>query len=159
VEPEWLDAREDRAWRGFVFAHQQLVAYLNRRLQESGLSGPDYEILSALTATDGDCLPARELCAVLHWEKSRLSHQLRRMENDGLVGREPNPNDARSTLVRLTPAGRAAIERAAPDHVAEVRRHFVDQFTAAELDTIATLHERLLDHVATLGDSPAGEAP
>ena len=42
MEPNWLNAREARAWRAFVDAHDQIEVHLNRRLQESGLSGADY---------------------------------------------------------------------------------------------------------------------
>jgi DNA-binding MarR family transcriptional regulator len=160
VAPNWLNPDEDRAWRAFVFAQRQLVARLNRSLQESGLSGPDYDVLVVLSSLDGDSrMTARELCSTLDWEKSRLSHQLRRMQQDGLISRELNPDDARSTMVRLLPAGRAAIEKAAPRHVQDVRRNFIDLFTPAELDTIATLSERIMRHLATPEGIPAeGEA-
>jgi DNA-binding MarR family transcriptional regulator len=155
VNPTWLDAREARAWQAFVYAHQQIEAHLNRRLQRSGLSGSDYEVLAVLSALDDGRMPAHALCKALSWEKSRLSHQVRRMQTDGLISREPNPDDARSTLVCLLPAGRAAIEKAAPGHVEDVRRNFVDLFTPAELDMLATLNERVLHHLATNHDSPA----
>jgi DNA-binding MarR family transcriptional regulator len=159
MEPNWLSPDEDRAWRAFVFAQRQLVAHLNRGLEASGLSGADYAVLVALSAIDGDRMSARELCTTLDWEKSRLSHQLRRMQQDGLISRELNPDDARSTMVRLLPAGRAAIERAAPRHVQDVRRNFINVFTPAELDTIATLNERIMRHLATPDGIPAdGEA-
>jgi DNA-binding MarR family transcriptional regulator len=70
------------------------------------------------------------------------------MQERGLIVREPNPDDARSVLIRLLPAGRRAIENAAPAHVQHVRRHFVDLFTPAELDTLAALNERVLRHLA-----------
>jgi DNA-binding MarR family transcriptional regulator len=73
------------------------------------------------------------------------------MQKRGLVSREPNPDDARSVMIRLLPAGRLAIEDAAPAHVEHVRRHFVDLFTPAELDTLAELNERILRH---LDDEP-----
>ncbi|RDH80180.1 MarR family transcriptional regulator [Mycolicibacterium moriokaense] len=157
MEPNWLSPREDRAWRAFMHAHHQLVAHLNRGLQESGLSGADYEVLAVLSGHDGDRMSAQDLCNTLNWEKSRLSHQIRRMQQDGLISREPNPDDARSTIVRLLPAGRAAIEKAAPEHVADVRRNFIDLLTPAEQDTIATLNERILNHLATDDDFPAGD--
>jgi DNA-binding MarR family transcriptional regulator len=100
-------------------------------------------------------MPAHALCNALGWEKSRLSHQVRRMQQDGLVSREPNPDDARSTMVCLLPAGLAAIEKAAPKHVEDVRRNFIELFTPAELDVLAALNERVLHHLATSGDSPA----
>jgi DNA-binding MarR family transcriptional regulator len=159
MEPNWLNAREDRAWRAFMHAHHQLVAHLNRGLQESGLSAADYEILAVLSAFDGDRMRACDLCDALGWEKSRVSHQLRRMQKDGLVSREPNPDDARSTLVCLLPAGRAAIEKAAPRHVEDVRRNFINVLTPAELDMLATLNERVLHHLATNENSPAEDEP
>jgi len=159
MEPNWLNAREDRAWRAFIDAHDQIEVHLNRRLQESGLSGADYSVLASLSALDGGRMPAHALCNALGWEKSRLSHQVRRMQKDGLISREPNPDDARSTIVCLLPAGRAAIEKAAPGHVADVRRNFIDLFTSAELDMVATLNERVLHHLATNYDSPTQDEP
>lgn len=152
MEPNWLSRREDRAWRAFMHSHHQLVAHLNRGLQKSGLSGADYEILAVLSSHDKGRMPAHELCNTLGWEKSRVSHQVRRMQNDGLIDREPNPDDARSTIVRLLPAGRTAIEKAAPRHVSDVRRNFIDLFTPAELDMLAALSERILVHLTEADD-------
>jgi DNA-binding MarR family transcriptional regulator len=159
MEPNWLNAREDRAWRAFVYAHYQLEVHLSRRLQQSGLSGADYEVLAVLSALDGDRMSARDLGNALVWEKSRLSHQVRRMEKDGLISREPNPDDARSTMVCLLPAGRAAIEKAAPGHVEDVRRNFIDLMTPAELDMLAALNERILHHLTKDDDSPVEDEP
>ncbi len=140
-----------------MHAHHQLAVHLNRGLQESGLSGADYEVLAVLSAHDGDRMPARDLCIALGWEKSRVSHQLRRMQKDGLISRGPNPDDARSTMVCLLQTGRDAIEKAAPRHVQDVRRSFIDLLTPAELDMLATLNERILDHLATNHDSAADD--
>jgi DNA-binding MarR family transcriptional regulator len=149
TEPHWLDAREDRAWRAFVHARHRLSVRLNRLLlQDCGLIGADYEVLAVLSEHPKGRMPAQEMCALLQWEKSRLSHQVRSMEEQGLVVREPNPADARSVMIRLLPPGRRAIRAAAPQHVHEVRRHFIDLFTPAELDTLAALNERILQHLA-----------
>jgi DNA-binding MarR family transcriptional regulator len=148
-EARWLDRREDRAWRSFMHAHNQLTLRLRRDLlQDSRLSGADYEILAVLSEHPTERMPAQELCAVLQWEQSRLSHQVRGMEKRGLVVREPNPADARSVVVCLLHAGRRTIEDAAPQHVHSVRQHFIDLFTPAELDTLAALNERVLHHLA-----------
>ena len=159
MEPNWLSPGELRAWRAFVDARHQVGVHLDRGLQESGLSGADYEVLALLSDHDGDRMPAHELRSALGWEKSRLSHQVRRMQKDGLISREPNPADARSTIVGLLPAGRTAIEKAAPGHVADVRRNFIDLLTPEELEMLATLNERILHNLATNDDSPAEDAP
>jgi DNA-binding MarR family transcriptional regulator len=159
MQPNWLNPRELRAWRAFIDARHQVGLHLNRGLQQSGLSGVDYEVLALLSDHDGDHMSSQELCNALSWEKSRLSHQVRRMHTDGLISREPNPDDARSTLVCLLPHGRAAIKSAAPRHVADVRRNFTDLLTPAELDLLADLNERILRHLATDDDSPAEDEP
>jgi len=149
TEPDWLDAREDRAWRAFMHARHRLNASLNQHLlQDSGLSEADYEILAVLSEHPTGQLSAQELGGLVQWEKSRLSHQVRRMQERGLIVREPNPADGRSAMICLLPAGRRAIEDAAPQHVHNVRRHFIDLFTPAELDTFAALNERVLHHLA-----------
>jgi DNA-binding MarR family transcriptional regulator len=149
TEPDWLDPREDRAWRAFMHARHQLNTLLNQHLlQDSGLSDADYEILAVLSEHPTGNMPAQELGALVQWEKSRLSHQVRRMQERGLLVREPNPADGRSALICLLPAGRRAIEDAAPQHVHNVRRHFIDLFTPAELDTFTALSERVLHHLA-----------
>ena len=149
TEPDWLDPREDRAWRAFMHARPRLAMRLRRHLlEDSGLDEADYEILAVLSEHPTGRMTAQELCALLQWEKSRLSHQVRGMQEQGLIARESNPADARSTMIRLLPAGRRAIEDAAPQHVHNVRRHFIDLLTPAELDTLAALNERVLRHLA-----------
>lgn len=162
TEQSWLDPREDRAWRAFRHANDQLLLRLHRHLlQDSGLTQADYVVLAALSEHPAGRMPARELCASLQWEKSRLSHQVRRMQERGLIVREPNPADGRSAMICLLPAGRRAIKDAAPQHVHNVRRHFIDLFTPAELDTLAALNERVLRHLAeeTFPEKPTPDEP
>ena len=132
-----------------MHAHHQLAVRLNRLLlQDFGLTEADYEILAVLSEHPTGRMPAQELSALLQWEKSRLSHQVRRMQQQGLIAREPNPADARSAMICLLPAGRHAVENAAPQHVDNVRQHFIDLLTPAELDMLAALNERVLRHLA-----------
>ena len=147
--PHWLDVKDDRAWRSFVHAHHRLESRLHRHLlQDSGLTAADYEVLAVLSEHPTGRMPARQLSALLAWEKSRLSHQVRRMEERALIARDPNPEDARSVVIRLLPAGRRAIKRAAPQHVEHVRQHFIELFTPAELETLTALNERVMRHLA-----------
>jgi DNA-binding MarR family transcriptional regulator len=162
TEPHWLAPREDRAWRAFRHVHHQLALRLSRHLlEDSGLTEADYEILAVLSGHPAGHMPAQELGAVVQWEKSRLSHQVRRMQERGLIAREPNPADGRSAMICLLPAGRRAIEGAAPQHVHNVRRHFIDLFTPAELDTFTALNERVLRRLAeeALPGEPTPDRP
>jgi DNA-binding MarR family transcriptional regulator len=139
-DARWLAADEQRAWRGWLDAHAGLSARLNRELQaSSGLSLSDYDVLVHLTDVPAGRLRAFELGDGLQWEKSRVSRQVARMAERGLVAREASPEDGRGAYVVLTPAGRQAIEEAAPGHVELVRRLVFDGLTAQQVRTLATV--------------------
>ena len=87
---------------------------------------------------------ARELTGVLGWGKSRLSHQVSRMADRGLVTKQKCDSDRRGAYVVVTRPGRGVIKAAAPGHVAAVRRLFVDRLTAAQLDAIGDAAEIVL---------------
>ncbi|MBB5953951.1 DNA-binding MarR family transcriptional regulator [Saccharothrix tamanrassetensis] len=148
-EPRWLDEREARVWRAYLDLNRELPAVLERRLvRDSGLSNADYSLLVPLSEAPDGLVRSRELGAMVGWERSRLSHQVGRMEKRGLVVREECAEDARGSMVRLTPAGRAAIEAAAPSHVAAVRRYLFDVLTDEELDVLGRAFGRVLDRIA-----------
>jgi len=145
AEPRWLSDREQHAWRQFLLMQSEIRDLLGSRLQkEIGLSGADYEVLVNLSeAPDGQLRPS-ELVGAMRWEKSRISHHVTRMESRGLVKRMPCPTDQRGSLVVLTPAGRRAIEQAAPQHVEHVREAFIDVLTPDQLDALTEISETIL---------------
>jgi DNA-binding MarR family transcriptional regulator len=88
AEAPWLDAREQRAWRAFLDVCRELLAELNRQLtRDAGLSGADYELLVPLSETPEGRMRPRDLGRQVDWDRSRLSHQIRRMQERGLVVR------------------------------------------------------------------------
>jgi DNA-binding MarR family transcriptional regulator len=129
-ETRWLDEREARMWRSYVHMQRAIGQAIERQLAEEGLSGADYELLVPLSEAPDHVLRARDLGRGVGWDRSRLAHQLRRMEQRGLVRRFDCPTDARGTMVELTPAGLELITTAAPGHVETVRRCFVDLLDA-----------------------------
>jgi DNA-binding MarR family transcriptional regulator len=145
MSTKWLTDGEERAWRTFLRLQASLGVELNRQLQnDSGLSLADYDVLVQLTDTPSGRLRPYELQKVLHWEQSRVSHQLSRMQRRGLVERIDCEDDGRGAWIELTATGRAAIEAAAPGHVAIVRRLIVDNLTRDQLSTLEGLAERIL---------------
>lgn len=153
ADPRWLDDREAKAWRGFIAMGGQLTARLNRHLlRDAGLSGGDYAVLVGLSEAPEGRLRAFELGRALDWEKSRLSHHLTRMEGRGLISRAECATDARGAFVVITEKGRAAIEAAAPHHVEDVRRLFVDALTPDQLDALAQISDAVLARLAADGD-------
>src|SRR4051795_8337282 len=134
---QWLTVDEQRAWRGLVQMTSRLDARLNRELQQvSGLSLADYDVLVLLTEAPDGRLRVFELAEDLQWEQSRLSHHLARMQRRGLVAREECTTDRRGAFVVLTGAGRDAIEKAAPAHVATVRQLIFDGLSKEQVATL-----------------------
>ena len=158
AEARWLDEREQRAWRGLMTMQDGLAEFIERQLRNRcGLSGPDYQVLAHLSEAPAGRLRSFELGELLRWEKSRLSQHLGRMGNRGLVTRERCQTDQRGAVIAITARGRELIEAAAPQHVADVRAAFIDQLTPAELETLATIGDKVRDRLATLAAAPAGE--
>ena len=136
----------------------QLTGRIRRSLlQTSGLSDSDYEVLVQLSEAPAGRMRSYELVAALQWEKSRLSHHLRRMEARGLVAREGCETDRRGAFVVLTPQGRAGIEEAAPDHVEEVRRSFLDALTPAQIDALAGISDAVIARLEELDGADAAQ--
>ena len=94
-------------------------------------------------------LRARELGSELGWDRSRLSHLVRRMEKRRFVDREECEEDARGSMVRLTDAGRATVDGVAPEHSEAIRRYFFNALSSDELETLAVVFDRLLENLRT----------
>ncbi|MGQ4596422.1 MarR family transcriptional regulator [Nocardia sp. R6R-6] len=143
----WFSTDEQTTWQAYVRLRQRLDGAISAGLAGDGLSLADYELMVALSAAPGGCLRAKELGAQVCWEKSRLSKHLARMDARGLVQRRPAEEDARGIIVQLTPEGRAALERAAPNHVDLVRRVFVERMTAEEARALRALADKVVAEV------------
>jgi DNA-binding MarR family transcriptional regulator len=143
----WLNAAESRAWR----AHVRLALLLNRQLERElapfDLSVNDYEILVELSEAPEQRLRMTELADATAQSRSRLSHQITRMERRGLVRRDTCAGDRRGMFAVLTDEGLAAIRRAAPAHVESVRRHYLDWLTPEQLDVIGEAYEPIAEQL------------
>jgi DNA-binding MarR family transcriptional regulator len=145
----WLDEAEQRAWRSYLLMRRRLETHLSRHLQrEFGVSKADFEILVNLSESAVGRMRAYELGEATQWEKSRLSHQLRRMEERGLIRKAAG--DGRYPEIVLTEQGRDTIVRCAPKNAARVRSLFVEAIgperlavlTAAYDDVVAAIDAR-----------------
>ncbi|MEE1804716.1 MarR family winged helix-turn-helix transcriptional regulator [Streptomyces sp. NPDC101062] len=151
--PHWLTSEQKVAWDSFIRMQETLIGRLSRLLQaDSQMSASDYVVLVSLTERGGGRMRFLDLAKLVEWEKSRMSHQVRRMTTRGLVAREDCPDDGRGAFVVATPAGYRAIEEAAPLHVEHVRRLFIDALTPEELDTLGRISSRVLAHMEKQSD-------
>ena len=145
----WLTDDEMRAWRGHLRMSWLLDAAIARDLaRDSGLSHPDYYVLVSLSETPEQRMRMSDLAAGILWSKSRLSHQIRRMEARGLVRREDCSSDGRGTFAVLTAVGLDAIKAAAPYHVESIRRHLLDPLTPQQIAVLADVAGVVTDRLA-----------
>lgn len=150
--PRWLDEGEARAWRAYVLASELLRKQLNRELQDRhGMALADYEVLVRLSERDGRRLRMARLAAEVASSKSRLSHQISRLEAAGLVQRVECGDDARGVYAELTAEGLARLREVAPTHVAGVRAHLIDLLAAPEQESLAKIFDRVLTHLDETG--------
>src|SRR6187402_34504 len=122
-----LTDSERALWRSFTLMRRQLDLTLERRLQaDAGISTADYEILLSLFEHPDKRLRAGQIGDLIGWEKSRVSHQISRMEQRELVKREECGDDARGVWVVLTADGSRAVLNALTDRKEAVRQYFFD---------------------------------
>ena len=134
---QWLTAAEQVSWRSWLSAVTLLSDRLNRDLlAQHGLSGMDYEILVRLSESPDRRIRMSDLADLTLASRSRLSHQIDRMEQAGLVERESCQDDRRGSFAVLTDVGWECLVRAAPDHVRSVRAHLVDVLTPEEFSAL-----------------------
>ena len=150
--PRWLSDEEQQAWRATVHLSQLLLRQLDRDLTAYGLNGRDYEILVELSESPDHRLRMTDLADATSQSRSRLSHQVTRMENRGLVRRDDCEGDKRGTFAVLTAEGMAAIERVAPDHVENVRRHFIDRLSPRQLEEISDAFAPIVEYLRKIRD-------
>jgi DNA-binding MarR family transcriptional regulator len=125
----WLSDDEQRLWRDYLLMTGRLQMAMNRQLHQAcGITLADYDVLVALS--ERGCLRINDLGALLGWEQSRVSHQLRRMRERGLVSRSGTSADGRGAEVDLTDAGRDRLRAAAPGHAELVRSVVFDGMTS-----------------------------
>lgn len=140
---------EERAlWRTFFVMRRQLELTLERRLQaDAAISSADFEILVSLIDSPNHQLRAGQIGDIIGWEKSRVSHQITRMENRGLVTRQECGDDARGVWVVLTAEGSRSALSALHDHRAAVREYFFDVLTEDEKTVLFGISAKVLDTI------------
>jgi DNA-binding MarR family transcriptional regulator len=154
-EGGWLDGDQQRAWLAYVRIQLRLAYEMNRQLQfDSDLSLPDYDVLTALSVAGGGRMAVTVLAAQIGWERSRVSHHVRRMAGRDLVVCELSAADKRVTEVALTEHGWRVIEDAAPGHVDLVRRLFFDGLAPELLGPLGDALESVYANIIKHGSLP-----
>ena len=149
----WLNETEQTAWRAYLEVMRLLPNHLEDRLHERhGLTLTDYQVLVEVSEADEHRLRMTELSHRTQLSKSRLSHQIGRMERAGLVLRTQCPQDRRGQWAELTEQGWQVLRAAAPEHVEDVRELFFDLLDEQQTEVLAGILRAVADK---LGKSPA----
>ncbi len=139
-----LSPRELRIWHAFRLMGEDVLARVSRDIaQATGLSGSEFGVLSRLAALGKEEMRQQDLARMMGWEKSRLSHQLTRMQARKLI--ERRTAEGRVTLIVLTQAGREKLEAARPVHAESVRRHLLSRLSAEQIETLVRVSNLLGD--------------
>jgi DNA-binding MarR family transcriptional regulator len=131
-------------WRAFLRAHASAVRRLEQELAaETGMPLGWYDVLLQLAEAPQRRLRMAELADRVLLSRSGLTRLVDRLQSEGLVRREPSPDDARGTFTVLTAEGMARLRAAAPVHLAGIRKHWLAHFTDDELRRLGELLARV----------------
>jgi len=146
---EELSDQDWAAWRDFMTMSTQLARELDRRLQsDAGISHADYSVLLMLQQADDHQVRTGELAELLAWEKSRVSHQVARMEARELVVRTECDTDGRGTWIAPTTEGRRVLLGAMRNHNRTIRELFFDVLREEQRTAIGDASLHVLDKLS-----------
>jgi DNA-binding MarR family transcriptional regulator len=138
-----LTPQELRIWGAFQDMGEEVRGRVGRDISEAtGLSGPEFGVLSRLVGFGKGEMRQQELAKVMKWEKSRLSHQLTRMEDRRLIKRETADG---AVVIGLTKLGHQKLTEALPVRAESVKRHFLLRLTQDQIDAIMLVGSLLSD--------------
>jgi DNA-binding MarR family transcriptional regulator len=146
TEPRWLTDEQQQAWRRFVEVLVKMPAALEAQLQrDSGLTHMGYLVLLTLSERDDRRLAMSKLAKLASASLSRLSHVVARLEAQGWVKRQRDPEDGRVQIAVLTDLGWEKVVDSAPGHVEAVQQLVFDRLTPTQVKQLAKVAESLLD--------------
>ena len=133
------------AWGALLKVHATVAPLIDAQLRHgAGMPLSWYDVLLELNAAPDRQLTMSEVAARATLSRTRISRVVDELVRAGPAAREPNPDDGRSAFAALTPAGRAALRKAAPTYVAAVQREFADHLTAREAEVLAGALRKVL---------------
>jgi len=161
AEPRSLEPEEWEFWDVWMRAQRLLTRELERGLQRAcDISKSEFSVLVTLWQAAGREMRVGELAESLDWDKSRVSHQLTRMEKRGFVKRTEYGADGRRAGIALTPDGRRTAQSAILVHGGNISRLFLDSLTSEQASAIRGWSEGAVERLEPhRSETVGGEAP
>lgn len=135
---KWLNDNEMLAWRSFITTSGDLIRTIERDLEPFGLDFGDYQLLVMLSEATDHRLKMCDLAKTLRLSPSGLTRRMQGVMKAKLVTRRRSEEDARAAYAQLTTQGMNLLKKAAPSHVASVRRWMIDLLTDTESRAIGS---------------------
>jgi len=140
------------AWAGLLRTHAAVLPKVERALAPTGLPLTWYDVLLVVNAAPGRRLRMTELGQQAVVSRERVSRVVTELERAGLVVREANPDDKRSSFTVITPEGRKKLRASAPVYIKAIEQHFLSRLTDEEIRIISQALSRV---VSAEEDSPS----
>jgi DNA-binding MarR family transcriptional regulator len=143
LEPQELNA---------YFALMEVSSLLRHAVEqhlrsEAELSYVQFQLLARLNGSPTGSHRMTDLADGVVYSRSGLTYQAGLLEARGLISRSPSPDDERSIVVTIAPAGRALVERVLPGHIEVVSRLLLEPASADDLETLTRLLTPIRDHM------------
>jgi DNA-binding MarR family transcriptional regulator len=160
TETSRLEGSALEAWRSYLQSHAGIVRELDADLiAQHGLTVRDYEVLLYLAQAEERKLPMSSLSERTMLTRSGITRLVDGLVGQGLIERVSCSSDARVSYARLTDTGYTKLRDAGCTHVAGIERLFLANFSATELEQLASLLSRLPGATpggaCTVGEPPA----
>jgi DNA-binding MarR family transcriptional regulator len=147
---KWLTATELDSWLSLVRLMTWLPWSIDQQLQrDSNLRIVEYQVLGMLSQSPEQTMRMSSLAEITNASLSRLSHLVKRLEQRGLMRRQPDPADGRFIRAILTDQGFQTLAAAAPGHVAHVRSLVIDVLSAEQLRRLGQTADRIISRIDT----------
>lgn len=144
------DLPQHVAWRLFLTVHALACRRIDESMLEAGcLSFDDYDVLLTVNEAEGETLRMSELAEAVLLSNSGMSRRVARLVERGLLHREQSRNDARVFRVRLSRAGKLALDEAWEIYRGMIEDSFIRLVTPAEAMQLGRIFQRVLDRVGT----------
>ena len=127
-------------WRAFLNAHARVTRAISRDLAAAGL--PDLSVYDALWALYKRPLRVKQLADAVVLSPTAMSRFVDRLERDGYVRRDPDPDDRRALQVTITDDGRTLLKRMWPIYEQGIETHFAAQL-GRSANTLRVVLERM----------------
>lgn len=145
-----MKLKQQVAWRLFLTVHALACRQIDDGLRAAGtISFDDYDVLLTVNEAPGEALTMSGLADAVLLSKSGMSRRVTRLVDRGLLLRQQSRSDARVFQVRLSAAGRRALDKAWKVYEPLIEQYFAEMLTNQEAEQIGEVFQRVLDRIGS----------